>query len=576
MLKLARYLKPFALMAICVVILILLQSLAELALPSLMAEIVDKGIAKGDTALIWRTGAVMLGAALGGALCSIASGYLSARVSSGYGKTLRQELFTHVENLSTFEFDTVGTSSLITRTTNDIGHVQMVTLMTLRMVVSAPMMFVGGIIMAVSKDPRLSLLLLGSLPVLAASVYFVSNRGMPLFRAVQEKIDKLNLVLREALTGIRVIRAFNRVEYEKDRFDEANLDLTGTAIKVSRLMATLWPVMGLTLNFTTIAITWVGSHRIDAGNLEVGGLMAFIQYAMQILFSLLMVSSMFIMLPRASASADRINEVLQKQPEHDGQAALEADTLFRGGQLEFEDVTFTYPGAQEPAVRNVSFTAMPGETTAIIGGTGSGKSTLISLIPRFYEIDSGRILVNETDIKDIPLASLRNMIGMVPQRAVLFTGTVADNIRFGLADATDEEIEEALKIAQAFDFVSKMEGGIHAFIAQGGKNLSGGQKQRMSIARALVRKPSIYVFDDSFSALDYRTGAKLQAALRKETKDAAVLIVTQRAATAMNADKILVIEKGAVAGFGTHKELLETCETYREIVSSQLSEEEIA
>ncbi len=576
MLKLARYLKPFALMAICVVILILLQSLAELALPSLMAEIVDKGIAKGDTALIWRTGAVMLGAALGGALCSIASGYLSARVSSGYGKTLRQELFTHVENLSTFEFDTVGTSSLITRTTNDIGHVQMVTLMTLRMVVSAPMMFVGGIIMAVSKDPRLSLLLLGSLPVLAASVYFVSNRGMPLFRAVQEKIDKLNLVLREALTGIRVIRAFNRVEYEKDRFDEANLDLTGTAIKVSRLMATLWPVMGLTLNFTTIAITWVGSHRIDAGNLEVGGLMAFIQYAMQILFSLLMVSSVFIMLPRASASADRINEVLQKQPEHDGQAALEADTLFRGGQLEFEDVTFTYPGAQEPAVRNVSFTAMPGETTAIIGGTGSGKSTLISLIPRFYEIDSGRILVNETDIKDIPLASLRNMIGMVPQRAVLFTGTVADNIRFGLADATDEEIEEALKIAQAFDFVSKMEGGIHAFIAQGGKNLSGGQKQRMSIARALVRKPSIYVFDDSFSALDYRTGAKLQAALRKETKDAAVLIVTQRAATAMNADKILVIEKGAVAGFGTHKELLETCETYREIVSSQLSEEEIA
>lgn len=575
MMKLLKYLKPFAFMAVSVVILILLQSLAELALPSLMADIVDKGIAKGDIGLIWRTGGLMLAAALGGALCSVASGYLSARVSTGYGKTLRHEVFSHVESLSLHEFETLGTSSLITRTTNDINHVQMVTLMMLRIVLSAPMMFVGGIIMAVSKDPKLSLMLIGTLPVLAGSIWYVSAKGMPLFKALQEKLDKLNLVLREGLTGIRVIRAFDRVDYETGRFDEANLDLTQTAVRVNRIMATLWPVMMLTLNFTTIAIIWFGSHRIDAGNLEVGGLMAFIQYAMQILMSLLMVSSVFVMLPRASASAERINEVLTKLPEQ-----IEPESSGIGGpcrgHLEFQDVTFTYPGAEEPAVSGVSFQANPGETTAIIGGTGSGKSTLIGLIPRFYEIDSGRILINETDVGNMPLSVLRNMVGLVPQKAVLFTGTVADNIRYGKADATNQEIEEALETAQATDFVSRMEGGINAFIAQGGKNLSGGQKQRMSIARALVRKPKIYIFDDSFSALDYRTGARLQAALKKETEDRTVLIVTQRAATAMNADRIIVLDKGTVAGYGTHRELLKTCEIYREIVSSQLSEEEIA
>jgi ATP-binding cassette subfamily B multidrug efflux pump len=589
-------------MVITVMLLALLQSLAELALPSLMADIVDKGIARGDTALIWRIGGRMLVVALGGTVCAIMAGYLSARVSAGYGKGLRDRVFTHATSLSVHEFDKVGTSSLITRTTNDINQVQAVVLMTLRMVIMTPMMFIGGIVMAVSKDPRLSLMLVAVLPVIAIGIYVVSKKGLPLFKAMQQKLDRLNLVLREGLTGVRVIRAFNRIDYEARRFDEANKDLTGTAVRVNRIMAALMPMLTLTLNFMTIAIIWIGSHRIDAGYLEVGGLMAFIQYAMRILMSLIMVSMIFVMLPRASASASRISEVLDSIPEMDVAGMDTAEIATAGtdtscatlsqdagcnmpdmpalneprGTVEFRNVTFSYPGAEKPALSQVSFKAKPGEITAIIGGTGSGKSTLISLIPRFHDVDSGEILVDGVNIRELPYEDLRARIGLVPQKAVLFSGSVSDNIRYGKHDATDEEVRYAAEIAQALDFVNQMPDGFDSYIAQGGTNVSGGQKQRLCIARSLVRQPEIYIFDDSFSALDFKTDARLRSALREQITDATMFLVAQRVSTVLDADRILVLDEGRIVGNGTHKELLKDCSVYREIVLSQLSEEEVA
>jgi ATP-binding cassette subfamily B multidrug efflux pump len=576
-------------MVIAVMILVLLQSLAELALPSLMAVIVDKGIARGDTALIWRTGGRMLLVALGGTVCAIMAGYLSARVSAGYGKGLRDRVFIHATSLSVHEFDKVGTSSLITRTTNDINQVQAVVLMSLRMAIMTPMMFIGGIVMAVSKDPRLSLMLVAVLPVIAIGIYVLSKKGLPLFKAMQQKLDRLNLVLREGLTGVRVIRAFNRIDYEARRFDEANKDLTGTAIRVNRIMAVLMPMLTLILNFMTIAIIWIGSHRIDAGYLEVGGLMAFIQYAMRILMSLIMVSMIFVMLPRASASASRISEVLDSIPEMDiaetdtSGAALSQDAGGNRpevnearGNVEFRNVTFSYPGAEKPALSQVSFTAKPGEITAIIGGTGSGKSTLISLIPRFHDVDSGEILIDGVNTRELPYEDLRARIGLVPQKAVLFSGSVADNIRYGRDDATDEEVRYAAEIAQVLDFVNQMPDGFDSYIAQGGINVSGGQKQRLCIARALIRRPEIYIFDDSFSALDFKTDARLRSALRERITDATMFLVAQRVSTVLDADRILVLDEGRIVGNGTHKELLKDCSVYREIVLSQLSEEEVA
>ncbi|HHY12241.1 MAG TPA: ABC transporter ATP-binding protein [Firmicutes bacterium] len=592
-----QYLKPFAPMVILVMVLVLLQSLAELALPNLMADIVDKGIVRGDTELIWRTGGRMLLVAFGGTICAILVGYLSAKVSSAYGRNLRTTVFSHATSLSLHEFDKVGTASLITRTTNDITQVQMVVLMTLRIVMSAPMMFIGGVIMVFSKEPRLSLLLIAVLPVVAVMVLVVSKKGLPLFKALQKKLDRLNLVLRESLTGVRVIRAFDRIGYETQRFDEANKDLTQTAVRVHRIMAVLMPLMTLTINFMTIGIIWIGSRRIDAGYLEVGGLMAFIQYAMHILMSLIMVSMIFVMLPRASASASRINEVLDCTLEFAGAVAvgrvhatqpaagdfptmpsgsMQGDELEIQGTVEFRDVTFSYPGAEQPALSNVSFLARPGDVTAIIGGTGSGKSTLVNLIPRYYDVDSGRILIDGMDIRDMPHETLRKHIGLVPQQAVLFSGTVADNIRYGKEDATDDEVQWAAEIAQAIGFVNQMPDGFDSYIARGGTNVSGGQKQRLCIARALVRRPKICIFDDSFSALDFRTDARLRAALRREAKDATMFIVAQRVSTVMDADKIIVLDNGKVVGDGTHSELLDTCAVYREIVYSQLSEEEIA
>lgn len=586
LIKLLKELKPFKLAVAMILIFVFLQSMGDLYLPTLMSDIVDKGIVQADRSYIWEIGGFMLLVAGLGALFSVIASYLSAKVAAGFGKNVRSRMFNHVENFTLHEFDKLGTASLITRTTNDITQVQTVLTMMLRMMISAPMMMIGGIIMAVSEDAKLSLIFVVVIPVLVGAILFIGMKGLPLFKAIQVKLDTLNRVLREHLTGIRVIRSFNRIEHENRRFSAANEDLTATAIKVNKVMAGLMPIMMLVMNFSMIAILYYGGIRIGDGDLQVGSLMAFIQYAMQIMFSLIMVSMMFVLIPRASASAVRINEVLDMQPEikDPGSAALQntasathkdgRDTL--RGFVEFDNVSFSYPGAEQPALSGISFSARPGEVTAIIGGTGSGKSTLLSMIPRFYDVVEGAVRVDGVDVRDMTQEDLRNKIGYIPQKAVLFTGTIKENIRYGKEDATDEEIIHAAKVAQAYDFVSAMKEGFDSEIAQGGNNVSGGQKQRLSIARALVRKPEVYLFDDSFSALDFKTDAKLRAALKEETTESTVLIVAQRVSTVMDADRIIVLDEGQIAGIGNHLELMENSEVYREIVSSQLSEEEIA
>lgn len=586
MIKLLKQLKPFRWAVAAVLILVFLQSMGDLYLPTLMSDIIDKGIVQADQHYIWRIGGFMLLVAAGGALCSIIASYLSARVAAGFGKNTRSRMFNHVENFTLHEFDKLGTASLITRTTNDITQVQTVLTMMLRMMVGAPMMMIGGIIMAVSEDAKLSLIFVVVIPLLVGAIFFIGMKGLPLFKAIQIKLDKLNLVLREHLTGIRVIRSFNRINHENKRFSEANKDLTDTAIKVNKVMAGLMPLMMIVMNFSMIAILYYGGIRIGDGDLKVGSLMAFIQYAMQIMFSLIMVSMMFVLIPRASASALRINEVLDMEPEIKDPTTADLKTTATATQkdgrdgmhgfVEFENVSFSYPGAEQPALSGITFSARPGEITAIIGGTGSGKSTLLSMIPRFYDAIEGAIRVDGVDVREMTQEDLRSKIGYIPQKAVLFTGTINENIRYGKEDATEEEIIHAAKVAQAFDFVTAMKEGFNSEIAQGGGNVSGGQKQRLSIARALVRKPEVYLFDDSFSALDFKTDAKLRAALKGETMDSTVLIVAQRVSTVMDADRIIVLDDGEIVGMGTHRELLDNNEVYREIVSSQLSEEEIA
>jgi ATP-binding cassette subfamily B multidrug efflux pump len=575
MIKLFRFLKIYRITIAFVFVLVFLQSLANLYLPTLMADIVDKGIVKNDTAYILRVGGVMLLVTVGGTICSVIASFYSARIATGFGRLIRRKIFTHVENFSLHEFDTVGTASLITRTTNDTTQIQQVLIIMLNMMISAPLMAIGGIVLAIGQDATLSWVLVGAIPILVIAIMVTMTNAIPLFRLMQTKLDKINLILDEGLTGVRVIRAFDRIGHEEKRFDEANLDLANIAIKVNRIVAVLWPIMMLVLNLTSIAILWFGAIRINNGDMQVGALLAFLQYAMQILFAFLMVSMMFIMLPRASASADRINQVLAMEPEiRDATIVKRADT--QRGYVEFQNVTFSYPGAEEPALYDISFQARPGEVTAIIGGTGSGKSTLISLIPRFYDVDSGRVCVDDVDVREMSQEHLRAKIGFVPQKAVLFSGTVTGNIRYGKEDASEEEIRYAAYIAQASEFITDMPSGFDAEIAQGGTNVSGGQKQRLSIARALVRRPEIYVFDDSFSALDFKTDAKLRAALKKETLDATVFIVAQRVSTVMDADQIIVLDEGRIVGIGNHRRLMETCEVYHEIVSSQLSLEEIA
>jgi ATP-binding cassette subfamily B protein len=576
MLRLFKYLKPYWIPVAAVMAVVFLQCMSDLYLPTLMSDIVNKGITNGDIPFILQTGLLMLLVALGGSVCAVIASYLSSHSAMGMGALMRDDIFTHVSDFSLHEFDKIGTPSLVTRTTNDVTQVQMVVLLMMRMMVSAPIMMIGGIIMAVSKDPGLSWVIVAVIPILTAVIVTVAIKGFPLFKSIQKKIDKINLVLREGLTGIRVIRAFNRVDDENRRFDAANLDLMKVSIQVNRMFAILIPVMMFVMNMTTIAIIWFGSIRVDRGTSNVGNMMAFLQYAMQILFSLLMASFMFIMLPRAQASAIRINEVLDTVPEIKDPAATRRPDEGRKGYVEFRNVTFHYHGAEAPALCDLSFSAKPGEVTAIIGSTGSGKSTLISLIPRFYDVDSGSILVDGVDIRDMTQEELRAKIGLVPQKAVLFSGSVAENIRYGYERASDGEVADAAETAQATEFISEMKEGFESVIAQGGTNVSGGQKQRLSIARALLRKPEIYLFDDSFSALDFKTDARLRAALRVKTGDATVLIVGQRVATVMDADRIIVLDEGKIVGMGTHRELYASCEVYKEIVASQLSEEEIA
>lgn len=585
MIRLLKNLKPYSLSVIGVMVFVFLRSLAELFLPTLMSDIVDTGVVNGDINYIIRIGGWMILIAVIATISSLLGSYLAAKVATGFGRDLRTKVFTKVESFSLEEFDEKGTASLIIRTTNDITQIQQLVIVMLRMFLRAPLLFIGGIIMAVIKNAKLSLVLVVILPILIIIIFLVAKRSMFLFKSMQIKLDKLNLVLREYLTGIRVIRAFNREDYEKKRFRKANLDLTETAKKVNKLMAILIPLMMLILNLTIVSIIWFGGIRINEGSMQVGDLMAFIQYASQIMFSLIMVSMMLIMLPRASVSAIRINEVLDVEPKiRDPKIAKEHKSEIehgmtskkeKRGYLEFDGVSFCYQGAEEPAIEKISFSASPGEVTAIIGSTGSGKSTLINLIPRFYDVTSGRILVDGIDIRELTQEKLRSKIGLIPQKVVLFSGTIAENICFGNHKLSRDEITRAAEIAQASEFISTMKKGYDSIIAQGGTNISGGQKQRLAIARALARRPEIYIFDDSFSALDFKTEAKLRAAIRRETKNDTVLIIAQRVTTVMDADQIIVLDEGKIVGKGKHRDLMMTCKAYREIVASQLSEEEL-
>lgn len=574
MMKLMKRLKPYWLSITAVLVLTFGQVIGQLYLPTLMSNIIDKGVVKGDTDYIWSTGMQMLLISFASVILSVIVVYLASRISMGFGKDLRDKIFTKVEDFSLQEFDKVGTSSLITRTTNDVVQIQNVLYMMMRLMVMAPIMLLGGIIMAVGRDAKLSLIFVVVLPLLLLLVVVLGGKAMPMFKSLQKKMDKLNRVIREGLTGIRVVRSFNRNADELEKFEEANADYATTAIKVNRLLSLMSPLMMLLMNLTSIAIVWIGSIFIGNGDMQVGDLMAFIQYAMQIMMSFMMLSAVFIMIPRAGASAERINEVLDMNAEILNPENPKTSTP--PAKLSFENVTFRYEGAEKPVIEDITFEAKAGETIAIIGSTGAGKSTLINMIPRFYDVESGVVKINGIDVREMDQSILRQKIGLVPQKAVLFTGTIASNMRYGKEDATDEEIWKALRTAQAENFVSKFANGLDSRVEQGGNNFSGGQKQRLSIARSLIRTPEIYIFDDSFSALDFKTDAKLREALKAETTEAVTLIVAQRITSVVNSDQIIVLNEGKVAGIGTHEELKESNQIYQEIMRSQLSEEEIA
>lgn len=555
-----------------------------------MSDIVDIGVVNGDINFILQIGGRMLLIAVIALMASIYGSYLASRVSTGFARDLRVLVFSKVESFSLQEFNEIGTASLVVRTTNDITQIQQLTSTLLRMFLRAPLLFVGGIIMAVYKNAELALLLMVILPILAVIIYFVAQKSMSLFQSMQIKLDQLNLVLREYLTGIRVIRAFNKEEHEKKRFNKSNFELTDTAKKVNTLMVMLMPLMTLILNLTIVAIIWLGSIRIEYGRMQVGDLMAFVQYASQIMFSLIMFSMMFVLIPRASVSAVRINEVLDIEPKikdavfseqralgtHDN-GNFQNIRIFknRTGYLKFDKVSFAYQGAAEYTVKDISFQAKPGAVTAIIGSTGSGKSTLINLIPRFYEVSRGSISIDGIDIRDIPQERLHNIIGLVPQKPILFTGTIAENISFGNHNISYEEIKRVAEIAQASEFINRMPQGYDSLITQGGTNLSGGEKQRLSIARALAQHPDIFILDDSFSALDFKTEANLKKELKAELKDKTVIIIAQRVTTVMDAEQIVVLDKGRIVGMGKHYDLLKSCSVYKEIVASQLTSEDI-
>lgn len=563
--------------AIAATVFMIIQVLADLYLPTLTSNIIDKGVAKGDIDYIWQTGFVMIGFSLISILAAIANTFFATRESQKLGKQLRTEVYQKAENLTKDKFDKYGTASLITRTTNDVTQIQLVMQMFLRMMINAPITLVGASILAYQKDHQLTRIFLVVIPVMIILIGGIMYFAVPLFKSMQKKTDRLNLVFREGLTGVRVIRAFDKTRFEENRFDLANKDYTNTAIKVNTIVALMMPLMTLIMSGTNVAITWFGGHYIADMTLEVGNLIAFMTYAMQILISFMMLSAIFIMVPRAQASADRINEVLEEDagivdPEQPETVALAG----KDASLSFEQVNYRYHGAEKLALEDINFEASSGDIVAIIGGTGSGKTTLVNLIPRLYDIESGEIAINGTSITDMTQYNLRELMGFVPQKAVLFSGTIRENMQYGKEDATDEMIWKALEIAQAKDFVSEMEDGLDSHVEQGGGNFSGGQRQRLAIARALVKEADIYVFDDSFSALDFKTDAKLRQALKENMTESITVLVAQRVSTVMDADTILVLDEGKLVGKGTHKELLATNETYKEIVNSQLREEDLA
>ncbi|MDF2865639.1 MAG: transporter ATP-binding protein [Clostridia bacterium] len=571
--KVLKNLKQYNILIVIAMTLIFLQSIANLYLPTLMSEIVNEGVVDQNMDSVWMYGGKMLFVTLGAMICSIISTFIASRVAAGFGKNLRKAVFTKVEDFSLNEFNKIQTSSLITRTTNDVSQIQNLTLMMIRMMILAPMMCIGGIIMATAKNLELSLLFVVVIPILLAAIILLARKIVPLFTEIQKRTDKINQVVREKLTGVRVIRAFGTEEYEGKRYDKANKDIYETSIKAAYIMSGLMPIIFFIINISTIAIVWFGSHLIGDGALQIGDMMAFMQYAMQVLFSILMVTMLFIMIPRAIVSAKRINEVLEIEPSiKDNGMDIERGT--KSGEIEFKNVTFAYNESNEPVLNDLNFKINKGETVAIIGGTGSGKSTLLNLILRFYDVTSGEITVGGVPVKEMSLQSLRNMIGYVPQKVNLFSGTIAENIRYGKQDATDEEVKEAAKIAQSLDFISSLDKGFDSVVSQGGTNYSGGQKQRISIARAIVKNPDIYVFDDSFSALDYTTDKKLREALIENTKGATLVIVAQRVSTIMNADSIIFLDEGKIIAQGKHHELLENCQAYKEVVMSQITEEE--
>lgn len=577
MLKLAKYLKEYTLQIIFIFGLVFIQVMTDLQLPDYMSTIVNEGILGKDTGVIWRAGGKMLFVALISAACSVAVGYLAAKVGAGFSMNMRNRVFDKVEHFSFTEFDKFSTASLITRSTNDIQQIQMVLIMILRMVLSAPIMAVGAVIKAVDKSPSMTWIMALAVTILIGTVVLVFSIVLPKFKSLQKLVDKLNLVTRENLTGLRVIRAFNRADYEEEKFEKANQDLTQVNLFVNRTMIIMQPFMMLLMNVISITIIWVGAHMIDTGSLMVGDMMAFMQYTMQLIMSFLMITMMFIMIPRASVSAVRIAEILDTEPTiRDPKEPLATSVKGTKGVVEFKDVNFSYPGAASPVLEGISFTARPGETTAFIGSTGSGKSTLINLIPRFYDVTDGQILIDGQDIRMIKQEQLREKIGYVPQKAVLFSGTVESNVKYGAPSADYEKMVDTAKIAQAYDFIDNFEEKFETPIAQGGANVSGGQKQRLSIARAIIKDPKIYIFDDSFSALDFKTDAILRKELGKRTKESTVLLIAQRISTIMKADKIIVLEEGKIAGMGTHEQLMANCDVYKEIALSQLSEEELA
>lgn len=571
---LREHLRPYRGPLLVVVVLQLVQAVANLYLPSVNADIIDDGVAVGDTGVILRLGGLMLGVTVVQVACAIGAVYIGARVAMALGRDVRSAVFDHVQTFSAREVGRFGAPSLITRTTNDVQQVQMVVLLSLTIMIAAPVMVVGGVFMALREDVQLSALLLVVVPLLAGVLAVAVSRMRPLFRSMQVRIDAINRIMREQITGIRVIRAFVRDDHERQRFAGANDDVMQVAVGVGRLMALMFPTVMLIMNVSSVALLWFGAQRIADGSMQVGSLVAFLSYIMQILMAVMMAVMMFMLVPRAEVSAERIHEVLATESTV-VPAAAPVTLTGLSGHLELRDVEFRYPGAADPVLRRVSFTAGPGETTAVIGSTGSGKTTLLEMVPRLSDVTDGAVLVDGVDVRDLSLDTLWSGIGLVPQKPYLFSGTVGSNLRYGKADATDAELWHALEVAQAADFVRGM-GGLDAPVAQGGTNVSGGQRQRLAIARAVVRRPAIYLFDDSFSALDFATDAALRTALVPETRDATVVVVAQRVSSIRHADRIVVLDDGAVVGIGTHGELMASNETYREIVLSQITEQEAA